>query len=81
MGCCEGYCKKCHGMIWGLIGVLILINLFVWPQWLGIDGWLGFFALLMIIGGIWRSLKPTCGCPESVCCKEDTPVKESKKKK
>jgi|GEM_PF-6522505 hypothetical protein len=31
MDCSEGHCKSCKGMILGLIGVLILINAFVWP--------------------------------------------------
>ena len=86
--CCEGYCKKCHGMIWGLIGVLILINVFVWPQWSGIDGWMAFFGLLLVLGGVWKSLVPGCGCHRADgCCsskvevKTEAPAKEVKKKR
>jgi len=81
MSCCEGYCGRCRGMVLGLLGVLILINIFVWPQWSGFDGWLAFFAVLMIATGIWKSLMPSCGCKNAECCKEEAPVKEAKKKK
>jgi hypothetical protein len=76
MGCCEGYCKKCHGMILGLFGVLILINAFVWPRWLGFDGWIAFFALLMIATGIWKSFMPGCGCKDA--CAPEAPAKKKK---
>jgi len=77
-GCCEGYCRKCRGMVWGLIGVVMLINLFVWPHWLGLDGWVGFLAVLLIVGGLWRSAMPHCGCHAEY--KAEAP-KEAKKKK
>ncbi|MGV8171144.1 MAG: hypothetical protein ACP5OA_00450 [Candidatus Woesearchaeota archaeon] len=88
---CDG-CKdcKCSGVLLGLLGVLILINLFVWPKWLGVDGWLGFFALLMIFGGVWKSAMSGCGCKCEIPKEnhKDTPKeilketsKESKKKK
>jgi len=68
---CEHYCGKCGGMIWGLLGVLILINAFVWPQWAGIDGWMAFFGILLIIAGVWKSLMPGCKChSQSKCCEE-----------
>ena len=81
--CGNGYCHKCKGMIWGLVGVLILINAFVWPQWLGTDGWMAFLGFMLIIGGVWKSLMPGCGCHhEGACCKTEAPVaKEVKKKK
>jgi len=74
-------------MIWGLIGVLILINAFVWPQWSGIDGWMAFFGLLLLLGGVWKSLMPGCGCHKTENCtpkveaKIEAPAKEVKKKK
>ena len=86
--CCEGYCRKCRGMIWGLLGVLILINALVWPQWSGIDGWMAFLGLLLVIGGVCKSLMPGCGCHHAECCKTEAPKemhveahKEAKKKK
>jgi len=74
----ERYCGKCGGMIWGLLGVLILINAFVWPQWTGIDGWMAFFGILFIVAGVWKSLMPGCKCHSSgKCCEEKESVKES----
>jgi len=78
MECCEGYCHKCKGMLWSLLGVLILINAFVWPQWSGVDGWMAFFGLLLLLGGVWKSIMPGCACHKE-CAIE--PVKEAKKKK
>ncbi len=85
MDCSEGHCKSCKGMILGLIGVLILINAFVWPQWSGVDGWMAFFGFLLIFVGIGKSLMPGCGCHnDGACCQSETPkavVKEAKKKR
>jgi hypothetical protein len=76
--CCsenkEHKCKGCCGMALGLIGVLMLINIFVWPQWLGIDGWMGFFAIVLIIAGICKSIMPKCHCNSE--CKTDAKVEE-----
>jgi hypothetical protein len=63
-------------MVWGLVGVVMLINLFVWPHWLGVDGWLGFFAVMLIVGGIWRSAMPHCGCHNEY--KAEAPAKKKK---
>jgi len=88
--CCNGYCHKCKGMIWGLVGVLILINAFVWPQWSGIDGWMAFLGLVLIFGGVFKSLMPGCGCHHAEYVEgsskmeapaKETVVKEVKKKK
>jgi hypothetical protein len=85
--CCEGYCRKCHGMIWGLIGILILINVFVWPRWSGIDGWMAFLGLLLVLGGIWKSVMSGCSCHHEGADKctpkaeSVAPAKEAKKKK
>jgi hypothetical protein len=71
MGCnCEGdgMCKKCHGMVYALIGVLVLINAFVWPMWTGIDGWIAFFGVLLIFKGIAKSFFPRAACCQSACC-------------
>jgi MFS superfamily sulfate permease-like transporter len=68
MGCCCGH----HGWKKLVVGVLMLLNLWVWPQWLGIDGWLKFFAVLLVIGGIIKVLMP-CNC---TCNVEDKPKKK-----
>jgi hypothetical protein len=52
---------------WGLkkiaIGALLLLNALVWPKWLGIDGWIKFAAVLLIIGGLIKLVHPRCGMP------------------
>ena len=53
---------------WGLrkivFGALLLLNAFVWPKWLGIDGWIAFFAVLIVIGGVVKLLHPSyCEMP------------------
>jgi hypothetical protein len=66
-------------MIAGLVGLLILVNAMVWPQWSGIDGWMAFFGLLLIMGSVWRAFVPGCGCNHYPA--PGAPLKEAKKKK
>jgi hypothetical protein len=47
-----------------VFGALILINAYLWPQWTGIDGWIKFFGVLLVIAGIIRAIKPSCDCKE-----------------
>lgn len=61
MGCNNGICHKCRGLKKIITGVLLLLNAWVWPKWLGVDGWIVFFAVLMVLGGLLKVLKPTCG--------------------
>jgi len=53
-----------------LVGALLLVNAFVWPKWLGVDGWIAFVAVLMVIGGLvmvfWH--------PQSNCCSSVKPA-------
>ena len=66
---------------WGLkkivVGALLLLNAFVWPKWLGIDGWIQFIAVLIILAGIIKLFHPVpyCGMPVA------KNVKKIKKKK
>ncbi len=77
MDCCgEGFCGRCKGMTKVLVGILMLLNLFVWPMWKGVDGWLAFFAVLAIIGGVIKAVKPGCGC----CTSCEMPETKKKKK-
>ena len=55
-------CKKCSGVKKLVLGALLLVNAFVWPQWLGIDGWVAFVGLLMILGGFLMLVVPN-KCP------------------
>ena len=44
-------CTKCMGVKKLVVGGLILLNAFVWPQWSGIDGWIAWFGVLFALGG------------------------------
>ena len=46
MGDCM--CKRCHGVYKIVFGALLLLNAFVWPLWMGIDGWIKWLAVLMV---------------------------------
>ncbi|MBS3123152.1 hypothetical protein J4437_00805 [Candidatus Woesearchaeota archaeon] len=61
----EGMCK-CWGFKKILLGVLILLNAFVWPLWSGVDGWVAFFGVLMVIAGLVKLVYPKgCSCNQS----------------
>ncbi|MBR9683723.1 hypothetical protein GOV03_04250 [Candidatus Woesearchaeota archaeon] len=66
-------------MHWGLhkivVGGLLLLNAFIWPMWLGVDGWIKFIAVLMVLGGAIKLIHPM-GYP---CC--GAPVAKNVKKK
>lgn len=60
--CSDGICGKCHGIMKIVVGGLVLLNIYVWPKWIGgIDNWLAFFAVLFIIKGAAKLVKPSCG--------------------
>jgi len=71
----SGVCGKCHGVMKIVFGALLLVNAFLWPKWLGIDGWIAFVAALMVIFGLIKLLKPACGH-----CEVEKPAKKKKKK-
>ncbi len=60
MGDCM--CKRCHGVYKIVFGALLLLNAFVWPRWLDIDGWVSWVAVLMVLGGALMLLVPN-KCP------------------
>jgi len=68
-------CKKCCGIMKLVVGVLVLLNAFVWPLWSGIDGWIAFFGALMVLGGLIMIIAPTAKCCANACGME-----KSKKK-
>jgi uncharacterized membrane protein HdeD (DUF308 family) len=74
----ECHSPKCIGTMKIIVGILILLNAFVWPRWLGIDGWISFFAVLVILCGIIKFFHPSCG--PSTCC-PPTPKKAVRKKR
>jgi len=63
-------------MIWSFLGVLIVLNAFIWPKWTGVDGWMAFIGILLMFVGVWKSIVHGCSCPKDACCKSE-PAKES----
>jgi protein-S-isoprenylcysteine O-methyltransferase Ste14 len=51
-------CHKCHGIFKLVLGLLLLLNAFVWPLWLGIDGWVSWFGVLFVLMGLVKLLVP-----------------------
>lgn len=60
MGDCM--CKHCGGIHKIVFGALLLLNAYVWPQWDGIDGWIRWLAVLMVLGGVLKLVIPN-KCP------------------
>jgi len=71
---CEHNCR-CHGAIKIIVGALALLNAFVWPLWNDLTGWIAFFSILAIIGGIIKVAMPN-GCCGGSCQTEEMPMKK-----
>ncbi|HLC90366.1 MAG TPA: hypothetical protein VJI15_01225 [Candidatus Nanoarchaeia archaeon] len=70
-------CQRCSGtkhLVWG---ALLLLNAFVWPQWVGVDGWVSFFAVLFVLQGFLHLVLPN-KCKMCNACVE-VPAKGKKK--
>ncbi len=71
-------CKKCHGVYKLVFGALLLLNAYAWPRWMGVDGWVKWVAILMVVGGLVKLFVPN-KCPHchgmEVCAE---PVKKKK---
>ena len=76
----ECHSAKCVGTMKIVFGALVLLNAFLWPRWLGVDGWISFFAVLAVLGGLVHLLHPRCG-PRSSCCEAPVIAKKSPVKK
>ena len=59
--CKGGLCWRCRGAMKVCRGALLLLNAFVWPKWLGVDGWVSWVAVLLIVSGVLKMLKSGCG--------------------
>ena len=73
-GCCDNL--KCHGVKKIVFGALLLLNAFVWPQWLGIDGWVAWLAVLAILCGVVLMFHP-----KENCCSVPKPAKKKRRRK
>ncbi len=45
-----------------VFGALLLLNAYVWPKWFGIDGWVAWVAILMVVFGFLMVVVPN-KCP------------------
>ncbi|MAG73272.1 hypothetical protein CL620_03090 [archaeon] len=77
-------CHRCCATSKLVLGALLLLNAFVWPQWLGLDGpksWISFIAVLMVIGGFLKLVVPN-KCPGCAAkCGTSMPAKKMAPKK
>lgn len=71
-------CKKCWGIKSIVTGGLLLLNAFVWPVWTGVDGWLAWIGVLMVLCGVIKLVAPMC--PDCAACKMGGSEKASSKK-
>ncbi len=73
---CGGMCGRCKSGKKIVIGALVLLNIYVWPKWIGtFDNWVKFAAVLAIILGLLAFIMPNC--PHM---KEDTGAAKKGKK-
>ena len=76
---CHGKCMVVKKIIFGL---LLLLNAFLWPKWLGVDGWVTWIALLMVVFGAVMAVWPKCGCySKEQCCEMPKKPAAAKKRK
>ena len=75
----ECHSPKCMGTMKIIVGALILLNAFVWPQWLGVDGWISFAAVLIILCGLVKIFHPCC--KSEACCTVPAPKKPARRKR
>jgi len=74
MGECCGYCSRCKGMSTIVLGVLVWLNI-VWWSW----DWWKLVGTLLLVGGLVRVFKPSCGCCEEGTCMPKKAEKKTKK--
>ena len=72
----DGMCGHCHGIYKIVFGALLLLNAYVWPRWMGLDGWITWLAVLMVVGGVVKLAVPNkCSRCAAMCA----PVGKGKK--
>ncbi len=72
---------KCVAVKKIVFGLLLLLNAFLWPQWLGIDGWVAWIALLMVVFGSIMAVAPKCGGCHSGTCEPPKKAPAAKKRR
>ena len=64
----ECMCSRCGGTKKVVVGALLLLNALLWPRWLGVDGWVQWFAVLLVVGGVVKLLwKNSCSNCAAMC--------------
>ncbi len=77
-----GMCHKCSGLMKVVWGVLLLLNAFIWPRWLGVDGWVAYIAVLFVILGVVKWAMPNkCSSCMAMCSMPMTKKKMPAKRK
>lgn len=75
-------CGKCKGATKLVIGALLLLNAFVWPQWTDLTGWIAWVGVLMAVGGFLMLVVPNkCSRCNAMCSMPKEPAKRSSSRK
>ena len=65
--CHDGYCGKCHGSKWIVLGLILILVRWYYPQW---DIWIVLGALILL-KGIMKLAMPSCShCGPSMSMKK-----------
>ena len=62
-----------------VLGLVILFNIYVWPKWMGIDGWMKWFGLVFAVWGLYTFVAPS-SCPIGGCGMPAATKKRKKRK-
>ncbi len=70
--CCGGH-HRGAGILIVVLGLLMLINLNLWPKWTGVDGWMSFVAVILLVYGVAKIIDPVKH-EKKEASKAETPV-------
>lgn len=54
--CHDGYCGKCHGAKWIVLGIILILVRWYYPLW---DIWV-VLGVLILLKGIMKLAMPSC---------------------